>query len=123
MIRRATQRIGRDDLVRMTLRRYLENLAHRMHLPEAPVVALADEATPTHQRKGETILSPSSIHTFSYMAVAGVVRFECRDHRDRPLTLQLIRPGRLFGVSWRPHQKPRAIRAVAHTDVHVFVVG
>src|SRR5262245_33272587 len=100
---------GRDDRAKSNLREVLRHLASRMRVPERPVAALADEATPTHQLAGETIFSPSSTHTFTYVLVSGVVRLECRDHRKRPVTLQLVRPGHVFGLSWRPHSEPRAI--------------
>jgi CRP-like cAMP-binding protein len=114
--------MSRFGLWREAVRSILEDLARRIGLPVPLVIAFADEVTPTHYGAGDTIFSPSSTHTFSYILVGGRVMLQCRDHRNRALAIQLVRQGRLFGVSWRPQLAPRRIRAVAQTDVTAAVV-
>jgi CRP-like cAMP-binding protein len=115
-------RSGKHGLWREAVRRILEELARRVGLPVSIVVALADEVTPAHFGADDIIFSPSNTHTFSYILVGGRVMLQCRDHRNRAFAIQLVRQGRLFGVSWRPQLAPRLIRAVAQTDVTAAVV-
>jgi CRP/FNR family transcriptional regulator, cyclic AMP receptor protein len=105
------------DIWRTTLRRMLRALALRIGLPVDAALALANDATLARHARGDVIFGPTNTHTFSYVVVSGVVRLECRDHRNRPTAVQLVPQGRLFGVSWHPQVTPRAIYAVAQTDV------
>lgn len=110
-----------DEMMRK-LRTILQWLAHRVGLPLAPVLAMADDAILLFYRRGDTIFSASQTHDFSYIVLDGVVRLECCNHRGRSITVQLARERQLFGVSWLQRRRPRALQAIAQTDVVVALL-
>lgn len=111
------------DADRQELRKHLDILARRIGLPVPMTIALADDATMSHHTYGNVIFSPRSQDVFSYVVVRGTVRLECIDHWNDPVGLQYVRAGRLFGVCWLADPRPRAIRAVAQSDVTTAVLS
>lgn len=115
-------RTDRHERAKRRLTEILRGLAPRFGLGPAAVGLLVDRAQILFSERGETIFVPSETHDFSYVLIDGLVQLGCRDHRDHAITMQLVGPGRLFGVSWLPSRRRREVRAVAHTDVTAALI-
>lgn len=117
---------GRDrhQEAKEKLRRILQRLQKRIQgLSQRAVDFLTDSALFVFPEEDDTVFSASAVHDFSYVLIEGLVRLECHDHHKRPNTIQLIAPGRLFGVNWLPGRRAREVRAVAHVDSAVAILS
>src|ERR1043165_2101365 len=110
------------DAWKVRLGRALACLPVRPTLPRPAIEYIVESAQRLKLSRGTIIFGEGDQHHFSYVLTDGVVRVECAGHRGEPLAIQLIRPGRLFGVAWRPRKRRRMIRATAATDAQAALV-
>lgn len=122
MSRRRRRGSDRYQEAKARLRLILLALAPRLGLTEREVDLLVGLAQIMFFEEHDTIFAKHQTHDFSYVLIDGLVRLECAGHRGEQLTMQLVAPGRLFGVSWLPHRRPREVTAVAHTECSAALI-
>lgn len=101
----------------------LRSLNLRPPLPADVTSRLVDTSHPLDRPARATIFGPDDTHHFSYVLTKGRVRVMCTGHHGEPLVIQVVGPGRVFGIEWLPTMRRRLIGAVAETDIEAGLIG
>ncbi len=110
--------------MRDALRAQLGRNAERCGLSTSAIEALVERARVTQWDRGQRIVAAEDAQNVTNFLVSGVVKVTCRGGRGVPVTVQFIKPGQLFGLTW-PFEgaQPRRFAAVAHVASTVAMVS
>lgn len=101
----------------------LRSLAVLRHLPEAKLEELARVLAVRTVPAGGLVFEEGTAGDTMFLLALGRVRIEKRVEAGSFAELALLSPGDVFGEMALIESVPRSARAVAHTDVTLFVLG
>jgi CRP/FNR family transcriptional regulator len=106
------------------LRGQLTQSAGRLGLTTSAIERFVECAQLTHWRAGQRIYGGHDVEELTNFVVSGVVRIGCAGQARGAVTVQLVRPGRFFGLTWPFEDRgPRQFSAVAHVPSLVAMVS
>jgi CRP/FNR family transcriptional regulator, cyclic AMP receptor protein len=101
----------------------LRSLAVLRHLPEGKLEELTRVLEERVVPAGGLVFEEGSVGDTLYLLALGQVRIEKRVEAGEFAELALLSPGDVFGEMALIENVPRSARAVAHTEVTLFVLG
>lgn len=85
---------------------------------------LVEHSQITYWRANQQIFTPGEAQDLTNFVIAGAVKVVCRGHRDVPVVVQVVKPGRWFGAAWFFNgPERREFAAVAHVPSIVAMVS
>ena len=101
----------------------LKSLALLRHLPDAKVADLARVLAVQTVPAGDLVFEEGSPGDAMFLLAVGQVRIEKQLEAGGFAELAVLSPGDVFGEMALIERLPRSARAVAHTDITLFVLG
>ena len=114
----------RSSLAKASLRSMLSQNARRFGFTATAIDALVEQSQITYWRAGQHIFASEDVQDLSNFLVAGAVKVVCHGQNGKPVVVQLVRPGRFFGLTCGVGgSRRREFGAVAHADSVVALMS